>query len=120
MQSDAVPLVHCPSCLSSDVRLSRQRKAWDLVMRILLATPLRCRICAKRFYTRVGPAHLRQRTTIGRSHGPVPGVLPIAEPRAPAILVVEDSIAFSKLIRKRLARRGFAVFAAKSADEGLA
>jgi DNA-binding response OmpR family regulator len=119
MESDAVQLVHCPSCLSSDVRLSRQRKLWDLPMRVLLATPLRCRICAKRFYQRVGPGYLPPLNALGRSQRPVAGVLPIAEPRAPAVLVVEDSISFAKLIRKRLARRGFAVFAAKSADEGL-
>jgi CheY-like chemotaxis protein len=120
MQGDAVQLVHCPSCLSSDVRLSRQRKAWDMAMRILQATPLRCRICAKRFYTRVGPAHLRPLNALGRSHGLVPGVLPIAEPRAPAVLVVEDIIPLAKLVRKRLARRGFAVFGAKSPAEALA
>jgi DNA-binding NtrC family response regulator len=38
----------------------------------------------------------------------------------PAVLVVEDVVSFSKLIRKGLARRGFAVFSAKSPDEGLA
>ena len=120
MQSDAVPLVHCPRCLASDVRLSRQRDAWDLVMRILLATPLRCRKCAKRFYKRVGPAHLRPRTARSRWHWPAPIILPIAERRTPAVLVVEDLVPFSKLIRKGLARRGFAVFGANSPDEGLA
>jgi DNA-binding response OmpR family regulator len=120
VQSDPVQLVHCPGCLSSDVRLSRQRKAWDLVMRILLATPLRCRICAKRFYKRVQRTQLLAPTTLGRSPRSVPGSPPLAEQRAPAVLVVEDLIPFSKLIRKRLARRGFAVFAAKHAEEGLA
>jgi len=120
VQSDAVQLVHCPGCLASDVRLSRKRKAWDLVMRILLATPLRCRRCDKRFYQRVGPAHLRPRTAIARWHWPIPEALPISEQRALAVLVVEDSVAISKLIGKTLAGRGFAVFGAKSPHEGLA
>jgi DNA-binding NtrC family response regulator len=89
-------------------------------MRILLATPLRCRKCAKRFYKRVGPAHLRPRTARSRWHWPAPIILPIAERRTPAVLVVEDLVPFSKLIRKGLARRGFAVFGANSPDEGLA
>ena len=120
MQSDAVQLVHCPGCLASDVRLSRKRKAWDLVMRILRTTPLRCRKCDKRFYQRVGPAHLRPPTAFGRSHWPVPEVLPISGQRAGAVLIVEASVSFSKLIGKTLADRGFAVFGAKSHDEGLA
>jgi DNA-binding response OmpR family regulator len=119
VQSDAVQLVHCPRCLASDVRLSRQRKAWDPVMRMLLATPLHCRTCAKRFYRRVGPADLLPPTALDRPHRAVPEVLPIAEERAPAILVIESSVPFSRLIRKRLARRGFVVFSAKSPEEGL-
>ena len=120
MQSDAVPLVHCPRCLASDVRLSSRRKAWDLVMRILLATPLRCRRCTKRFYRRVGPAHLRPLTAPGGRHRPDPEVLPMAGQRAPVVLVVEDSAPLLRLIRKTLARRGFAVFSAKSPGDGLA
>jgi hypothetical protein len=117
MQSDAVQLVYCPRCMASDVRLSRPREAWDLVMRVLLATPLRCRRCAKRFYKRLTPAQLQPRTALGRSHWSVPEVLPIARSRAPAVLVVDDSIPVSKLIRKTLAPRGFAVFGAKSPGE---
>jgi DNA-binding response OmpR family regulator len=47
-------------------------------------------------------------------------VLTLAEPRAPAILVIDDFNPFSNLIQETLAPRGFAVFAAKSPDEGLA
>jgi DNA-binding response OmpR family regulator len=88
-------------------------------MRMLLATPLHCRTCAKRFYRRVGPADLLPPTALDRPHRAVPEVLPIAEERAPAILVIESSVPFSRLIRKRLARRGFVVFSAKSPEEGL-
>jgi len=50
----------------------------------------------------------------------VPQVLPAGEPRAPAVLVVDDLVPFSKLIRGTLDRRGYGVFGAKSPDEGLA
>jgi DNA-binding response OmpR family regulator len=43
----------------------------------------------------------------------------MAESRDQAVLVVDDSIPLSGLIRKTLARRGFAVFGAKSPDEAL-
>jgi DNA-binding NtrC family response regulator len=43
----------------------------------------------------------------------------MAERRAQAVLVVDDSVPFSKLIREMLARRGFAVLGAKSPGEGL-
>ena len=120
MQSDAVQLVYCPRCMASDVRLSRPRGAWDLVMRVLRATPFRCRGCAKRFYKRLSPAQLHSQTRLGGSLWPVPEVPPLAESRVPAVLVVDDSLALSKLIHETLARRGFAVFGAKSSDEGLA
>jgi DNA-binding response OmpR family regulator len=111
-------LVYCPSCLASDARLSRPRQAFNLVTRVLLATPLRCCRCAKRFYGRPGGAHF-PRIALGRSHWPVPDVLPIAESRAQPILVVDSSIPLSKLIRETLTCRGFAVLGAKSPDEGL-
>jgi DNA-binding response OmpR family regulator len=120
MQSDAVQLVHCPGCLASDVRLSRKRETWDLVMRIWLATPLRCRRCEKRFYRRVGPPHLLPRNVLGRSHWPIPEALPISRQRARGVLVVESSNSLSILISKTLIGRGFAVFGAKSPDEALA
>jgi hypothetical protein len=103
--------------MSSDLRLSRPREAWDLVMRVVPATPLRFRNCAWRFYQRLSPAQLHSRTLWplalagfqGPSHG-CPG---------PAVLAADDSIP-SKLIRETRARRGFAVFGAKSPDEGQA
>ena len=102
-----------------DVRPSRQQKTWDSVMRIMLATPLRCRSCGKRFCKVMGPTQLHPRIALVRSH-PVPSVLAIAERRAPAVLVVDDFNPSSKLVREALTRRGFAVFGAKSPDEGLA
>jgi DNA-binding response OmpR family regulator len=117
MQSDAIQLVHCPHCLGSDVHLSRPHTAWDSV---LLPAPIRCRSCATRFYKRVQPTELLTPTTLGRPHGFVPDVLPVAKTRAPAVLVVDDFIPFSTLIREAFARRGFAVFGAKSPDEGMA
>jgi len=119
MPSDAVRLVYCPRCMASDVRLSRPREAWDLVMRVLLATPLRCRNCAKRFYRRLSPAQLHPETALGRSHWPNREILSKAESRTQAVLVVDDSIPLTKLIREALKCRGFAVFGAKSPDEGL-
>jgi DNA-binding response OmpR family regulator len=116
MQSDAVVQpVHCPRCLGSDVQLSRPHTEWDSV---LLPAPIRCRSCATRFYKRVRPTQLL--TAIGLSHGSVPDVLPVAKPRAPAVLVVDDFIPFSTLFRDAFARRGFVVFGAKSPDEGMA
>jgi len=44
----------------------------------------------------------------------------MAERRAPGVLLVDDLIPFSKLIRETFAGRGFAVFGAKTPDEGLA
>jgi|SRR5580658_9837189 DNA-binding response OmpR family regulator len=117
MQSEAVRLVRCPRCLGSDVYLSRPQTDWDSV---LLPVPLRCRSCAKRFYKRLDLTQLRMRTAIGGSHGPVPAVLPIAGPRAPGVLVVDDGIPFSKAIRETLAGRGLAVFGAKTPAYGLA
>jgi DNA-binding response OmpR family regulator len=116
LQSDAAQLVHCPRCLGTDVDLSRPRAAGDSV---LLPAPLRCRICTTQFYKRVSPTKLHRRSAPGRSHSSVPGVLPIAGPRAPGVLVVDDLIPFSKLIRETFVGRGFAVFGAKTADEGL-
>jgi DNA-binding response OmpR family regulator len=89
-------------------------------MAIPLAAPLRRRRCAKRFSTPVSAAQLRPRTAFGRSHSVRSWVFPRGEQCAPTVLVVDDSNAFSKLIREALAPSGFAVFAAKSPDEGLA
>ena len=89
-------------------------------MAILLAAPLRCRRCANRFYNRVSAAQLRPRTALGPSHSVRSLVLPRAEQRPPTVLVVDNSNPHSKLIRETLAPRGFAVFSAKSPDEGLA
>jgi DNA-binding response OmpR family regulator len=44
----------------------------------------------------------------------------MAEPRVPAVLVVDDFNPSSDLTREALAHRGFAVLGAKSPDEGLA
>jgi DNA-binding response OmpR family regulator len=117
MQSDAVQLVHCPICLGSDVHLSRPHTAWDSVV---LPAPIRCRSCATRFYKRVQPTGLLTPTTLGRPHRFLPGVLPVSKTRAPAVLVVDDVIPFSTLIREAFARRGFAVLGAKTPDEGMA
>jgi DNA-binding response OmpR family regulator len=91
--------------------------AWDSV---LLPAPMRCRTCAVRFYQRLGLTEPGTPTVPGGSHGPVPEVLPIARLRAPGVLVVDDLIAFSKVICETFASWGFAVFRAKSPDEGLA
>jgi DNA-binding response OmpR family regulator len=68
----------------------------------------------------VSPAQLRQPTAPGRSHSVRSMALPSVEQRAPAVLVVDDFNPFSKLIRETLAPRGFAVFGAKTPDEGMA
>ena len=116
MQSDAAQLVHCPRCLGTDVDLSRPHTAGDSV---LLPAPLRCRTCSTQFYKRVRPTQLHRRTAPGRSHLSVPRVLPIAGPRAPGVLVIDDLLPFSKVTRETFVSRGFAVFGAKTADEGL-
>jgi predicted Zn-ribbon and HTH transcriptional regulator len=61
MQSDTGQLIRCPNCTASDIRSSHRRKAWDRVMEILLAKPLRCRSCGKRFYKRVNPTQSQSR-----------------------------------------------------------
>jgi DNA-binding NtrC family response regulator len=98
--------------MAGDIRLSRRQKTWDLVMRMMLAAPLRCRDCGERFYKRVSPTQLRSQ--------PVRPVLTAAKPQPPAVLVVDDFNPSSKLIGEALASRGFAVFGTRSADEGLA
>ena len=117
MQSVAAQLVRCPRCLGTDVDLSRPHTAGDSV---LLPAPLRCRSCATQFYKRTNPTQLNRRTAAGRSHASVAEALPMAERRAPGVLLVDDLIPFSKLIRETFAGRGFAVFGAKTPDEGLA
>jgi len=112
-----LPLVHCPRCLGSDVYLSRPHTEWDS---ILLPAPLRCHGCAVRFHKRLELAQLQKRSALGRSRWPIAEVLPKAEPRVPGILVVDDLVPFSKLIRETLERRGFAVIGARSSDEGMA
>ena len=116
MRSGAAQLVHCPRCLGTDVDLSRPPTTWDSV---LLPEPIRCRTCATRFYERLGLTQLRTRTVPGGSHWPVPDALSIARPRAAGVLVVDDLIPFCKVIRETFVGRGFAVFGAKTPDEGL-
>jgi CheY-like chemotaxis protein len=106
--------------MAGDVRRSRQRKACDLVVRVRPAAQLGCHGCGKRFDKSVGPPQVRLRTAPGRSNSVLSLVVPIAEQRTPAVLVVDDFNPFGKLIRETLAPRGFAVFGAKSPDEGLA
>ena len=53
MLSDTGQMIYCPRCKARDIRQSHQRKAWDSVMQLLLAAPLRCRGCGKRFYKRL-------------------------------------------------------------------
>jgi CheY-like chemotaxis protein len=105
-----------PGYIAGDVCLSRRHKGWDSFLG-MLAAPFRSRISRKRF----GHAtQLRSRTALGRSHSVSSSVFSVAEQWARAVLVVDDFNPFSKLIREMLARRGFAVFGAKSPDEGLA
>jgi hypothetical protein len=59
MVSDTGQLICCPRCLARDIRASHRPKWWDLVMTFLLAAPLRCRVCGKRFYRRLSPAQSR-------------------------------------------------------------
>jgi DNA-binding response OmpR family regulator len=116
LQSDAAHLVHCPRCLGSDLDLSPPHTAGDSV---LLPAALRCRTCTTQFYKRVSPTQLQRRTAPGRSLSSVPEAISIAGPRAPGVLVVDDLIPFSQMIRETFAGRGFAVFGAKTPDEGL-
>jgi hypothetical protein len=97
MRSDAARLVRCPRCLGSDIDLSRPHTAGDSA---LLPAPIRCRTCATNFYKGVSPTQLHQRTALGRSHSSVPKLLPIGEPRAPRVLVVDDLIPFAKVMRE--------------------
>jgi len=117
LQSDAVQLVHCPRCRASEVHLSSPSDTCD---GFLLTAPVRCRKCSARFDKRVGLARLYRRSAPSRSHWFLPEVPPIAEQWLHAVLVVEDSIPLSKLIREALASRGFAVLGAQTPDEGLA
>jgi DNA-binding response OmpR family regulator len=117
MLSDAVRLVHCPRCLGSDVHLSRPPTAWDSV---LLPPPIRCRSCATRFHKRLALMQLPARIAPGGSPGSIPVVLPIAAPRASTVLVVDDLVPFSTMVRETFVRRGFAFFGAKSPDEAMA
>jgi CheY-like chemotaxis protein len=103
--------------MAGDVCLSRRHKASDSVTEIPAAAPLSCRSCRKRSYN---PMQFLPRTALGRSHSVRSSVLTVAEHWAPAVLVVDDLNPFSKRIREMLACRGFAVFGAKSPDEGLA
>jgi DNA-binding response OmpR family regulator len=117
MLSDPLQVFHCPRCLDGDVQLSRPHTAWDF---ILLPAPIRCRSCAARFHKHVDLTQLPERAAAGRSDWSVPAVGPILEPRPPAVLIVDDLIPFTTVVRETFVRRGFAVFGAKSPDEGLA
>ncbi len=118
MHSETAQLVHCPRCLGTDIDPSRPHTAGESV---LLPAPLRCRACTTQFYKRVSPTQENQRTALGRSHSSVPeAILFIAEPRAPGVLVVDDSSPFAQGMRETFANRGFAVFGAKNPDDALA
>ena len=108
---------HCPRCLTIELRLSSADNASD---EFPPTAPLRCRVCGTRFDKRMGLSQLHAQPAPGRFHWSVPKQPATAEPRVLAVLVVDDSISFSKLIRETLASRGLAVFDAKSPDEGLA
>jgi hypothetical protein len=56
MVSAAGQLVCCPRCMAKDIRKSHRSSFWDVIMQSLLASPLRCRACGKRFYKRLNPA----------------------------------------------------------------
>ena len=117
MLSDPFQVVHCPRCLGADVHLSRPHTAWDS---ILLPAPIRCRTCATRLDKHVDLTELPARAAVGRSHSSIPAVVPIPEPRPPAVLIVDDLIPITTLVCAIFLRRGFTVFGAKSPDEGLA
>jgi FixJ family two-component response regulator len=117
MLSDAVRLVHCPRCLGSDIHLFRPLTAWDSV---LLPAPILCHSCATRFHTRLDLTQLPARIAPGVSPCSVPETFPIVEPRASAVLVVDDLIPFSIVVRQTFVRRGFKVLGAKSPDEAMA
>jgi DNA-binding NtrC family response regulator len=57
---------------------------------------------------------------LGSSQCSVPEVLPVIEPQASAVLVVDDLIPFSTIVRDWFVRRGHTVFGAKSPDEAMA
>jgi hypothetical protein len=62
MQNDLGQLICCPGCMASDVRPSHRRKMWDWAMELMLAAPLRCRSCGRRFYRRVTSIERRSRS----------------------------------------------------------
>jgi len=117
MLSDAVQMVLCPRCLASDVHLSRPSTAWNSM---LSPAPIRCRSCATRVHKQLALMQPPARVTPGSSPCSVPEILPIAESRASAVLVVDDLIPFSTMVRESFVRRGLVVFVAKSSDEAMA
>jgi len=86
----------------------------------MLPAPTRCRSCATRFYKRTRLGQPRTPAAPAGSRRSISKSLPVVEPHAPAVLVVDDSIPIYKLVRGTFLRRGFAVFGAKTPDEGMA
>jgi DNA-binding response OmpR family regulator len=117
MLSDAVRLIHCPRCQGSEVHLVRPPSAWESV---LLIEPTLCHTCATILRKRMVFTQLASRIALGASQPSVPALLAIHEPQAPAVLVVDDLIPFSTVVREWFVRRGFTVFGAKSPEEALA
>jgi DNA-binding response OmpR family regulator len=117
MLSDAVRLIHCSRCLGSQVHLVRPPTAWDSV---LLPEPTLCHSCAAVLRKRMVFTQLATRIALGSSQHSVPEILPVVEPQAPAVLVVDDLIPFSTVVREWFVRRGFMVYGAKSPDEAMA
>jgi CheY-like chemotaxis protein len=116
LQSNAAQLVNCPRCLGADVDLCRSHTAGESVS---LPAPVPAALALRGSYKRVNPARLRRRTAPGRLHSSVAGALSTAGPRPRGVLVVDDLIPLAKVMRKTFASRGFAVFGAKTPDEGL-
>ncbi|MGJ5815165.1 hypothetical protein [Paludibaculum fermentans] len=50
MIEDSGPLIHCPACGGTQVRLAHVRKLRDWFGVILFQTPYRCHECRHRFY----------------------------------------------------------------------
>jgi CheY-like chemotaxis protein len=110
---------HCGHRTVGHSGASWPSKARHLVTGILPAAWRRCHNSGKRLYKEVSPPQFRGRTK--RSRWVSPGSLAVfmAEQRMPAVLVVDDAHSFSETIREMLRPRGFAVFGARSAKEGM-
>ncbi len=53
----------CPSCHSTEICLSKRKKAGDFLMKLLRMTPCRCLDCRKRFFVPFEVARSIERTS---------------------------------------------------------